>query len=86
MPIHYANKEAVFDPETIETMGKAFSAALESLRESGVHYPPLHDEWVRETLALRIIDTMQKGGECDLDSLRDDALGHLAQAKPPLKP
>jgi hypothetical protein len=83
MPISYAAKGAVFDPETIETMGKAFNAALESLRQAGIRYPDQYDEWVRETLALRIIETMQAGGECDLDSLRDDALSHLAHAKPP---
>ena len=81
MLTRYSAKDVVFDPETIETMGKAFNAALESLRQSGTQYSD--GEWVRETLALRIIETVQKDGECDLDRLRDDALTYLAHAKPP---
>jgi hypothetical protein len=84
MPIRrYAAKDAAFDAATIEIMSKAFNAALESLRQSRIQYPDQLAEWVRETLALRIIETAQNGGERDLDRLRDDALGHLALAKPP---
>jgi len=84
MPIRtYTAKDAVLDPATIETMSKAFNAALDSLRQSGAQYSAQQDEWVRETLALRIIETAQQRGEQDLDRLRDDALDHLAHAKPP---
>jgi hypothetical protein len=83
MPIRRYVKEIVVDPAHVEIMSKAFSSALDKLQQSGILFPPQHEEWVRETLALRTIETAQKGGERDLDQLRDDALGHLAQAKPP---
>lgn len=82
MPTRYA-KDIIVDPATVELMSKAFSDALDRLRQSGIHYPAPNDEWVRETLALRIIETVQKGGERDPDRIREDALGHLAHAKPP---
>jgi hypothetical protein len=56
---------------------------LDKLQQSGILFPPQYEEWARETIALRIIEVAQKSGERDLDRLRDDALGHLAQAKPP---
>jgi hypothetical protein len=83
MPIRRYAAEIVVDPATVTLMSKAFSGALEKLKQSDIRYPDDQDEWVRETLALRIIETAQNGGERDLDRLRDDALGHLAQAKPP---
>jgi hypothetical protein len=38
---------------------------------------------VRETLALRIIESVQKRDERDSIRLREDALTYLAQAKQP---
>jgi hypothetical protein len=63
-------------------MSKAFKDALERLRLSRVRPDP-EPEWVRETLALRIIESVQQRGERDPIRLRDDALSHLARAKPP---
>jgi hypothetical protein len=64
-------------------MHNAFENALGKLKESSIVYPGPESEWARETLALRIIETVQKRGERDLDRVSDDALVHLAQAKPP---
>jgi uncharacterized protein Yka (UPF0111/DUF47 family) len=74
MPTRYAPGK-YFDPQIAETMREAFEAACRSLEESGSINGTV--ESVRETLALRIIDTAQ-AGERDVDRLRDDALKHLA--------
>jgi hypothetical protein len=81
MPIRYV-KDIVVDPATVELMSKAFNDALERLRLSRTR-PEQEPEWVREALALRIIETVQQRGERDPIRLREDALRHLAQAKPP---
>jgi hypothetical protein len=60
-------------------MSKAFESALAKLKESSIVYPGTQEEWARETLALRIIETVQQRGERDLDRVREDALLHLAQ-------
>jgi hypothetical protein len=62
---------------------EASEGALAKLSESSIVYPEAHAEWACETLALRIIETVQKRGERDLERVRDDALLHLAQAEPP---
>jgi hypothetical protein len=85
MPTRYT-KDIVVDPATAALMSKAFTGALESLKQSAIRYPEHTTEWVRETLALRIIETVQKGGERDLERLREDALIHLAQSRPPRDP
>jgi hypothetical protein len=82
MPIRYA-KDIVVDPATAALMSKAFEGALAKLKESSIVYPDTQGEWARETLALRIIETVQKRGERDLERLLEDALLHLAQAKAP---
>ena len=64
-------------------MHEAFESALGKLKESSIVYPGPESEWARETLALRIIETVQQGGELDLDRVRDDALVHLARTRPP---
>ena len=70
-------------PATAALMSKAFESAFAKLNESSIIYPDAQAEWARETLALRIIETVQQRGERDLERVRDDALLHLAQAKPP---
>ena len=74
MPSRFAQS---FDPELADTMREAFNLALEAAKAS---VPTDELEWVRETLALRIIDTAL-GGESKFDRLRDDALAFLANAK-----
>ena len=74
-------------------MSKAFNDALERLQLSRIRPDQeservredlaLRIEWVRETLALRIIESVQQRGERDPIRLREDALTYLAQAKPP---
>jgi hypothetical protein len=44
-----------FDPETVETLGKAYDMALAALRDMG------QPEVVREVLARRIIAAARKG-------------------------
>ena len=82
MPTRYV-KDIIVDPATAALMSKAFEGALAKLSASSVIHPGAHAEWARETLALRIIETVQKRGERDLERVRDDALLHLAQAEPP---
>jgi hypothetical protein len=82
VPIRYV-KDIVVDPATAALMSKAFESALAKLKESSIVYPEAQVEWARETLALRIIETVQKRGERHLERIRDDALLHLAQTKPP---
>jgi hypothetical protein len=82
VPTRYA-KDIIVDPATAALMSKAFEGALAKLSESSIVYPGAQAEWARETLALRIIETVQQRGERNLDRVRDDALLHLAQAKPP---
>jgi hypothetical protein len=82
LPSRYA-KEIVVKPATAALMHKAFESALGKLNESSIVYPEPESEWARETLALRIIETVQQRGERDLDRVRDDALMHLAEAKRP---
>lgn len=92
MPIRYA-KDIVVDQAAADLMSKAFNDALERLRLSRIRPDrepewvreklALRIEWVREKLALRIIESVQQRGERDPIRLRDDALSHLAQAKPP---
>ena len=82
MPTRYV-KDIIVDPATAELMRKAFQGALQTLQESGSEFPEEQAEWVRETLALQIIASVQERGERDLDRLREAALLHLAQAKPP---
>ena len=84
MPIRRYAKDIIVDPAHVEIMSKAFSSALDKLQQSGILFPPHYQEWARETLALRIIETAQKSGERNLDRLRDDALRYLSQAKPPI--
>ena len=80
MPTRYIAGKS-FDPEASELMRQAFEAAWESLNAAGsVDAMPFRAEWARETLALRIIDFAQTG-ERDVDTLRDDALAHLARSK-----
>jgi hypothetical protein len=81
MPIRYV-KDIVVEPATVDLMSKVFRDALDELRQSGA-IPADEPAWVRETLALRIIETVQKRGERDPSRLREDALTYLAQAKPP---
>ena len=75
MPKHH------FDPE-ISIVMQSVDFAWEFLKSNGSPYTDGKSEWARETLALRIIDTSQKG-ERDVIKLREDAWGFLAQAKPP---
>ena len=82
MPTRYP-KEIVVKPATAALMHKAFESALGKLHESSIVHPGSQSEWARETLALRIIETVQQRGECDLDRVCDDALMHLAEAKRP---
>ena len=81
VPIRYA-KDIVVDQATVDLMSKVFNDALERLRLSRVRLGQ-EPEWIRETLALRIIETIQKRGERDPIRLREDALAYLAKAKPP---
>jgi hypothetical protein len=60
MPIRYA-KDIVVDQATADLMSKAFNDALDRLRLSRIR-PDQEPEWVRETLALRIIETVLKRG------------------------
>jgi hypothetical protein len=77
MPTRYAPGK-FFDAHVAETMREAFEAAWLSLQNGGsVHAAPDATEAVREALALRIIETAQRG-ERDVDRLRDDALRHVA--------
>jgi hypothetical protein len=71
------------DPATAALMSGAFDSALAKLRESSIVFPNEQADWARETLALRIIETVQQRGERDLERVRDDALLHLAQTKQP---
>ena len=82
LPARYATDIAV-QPATAALMHKAFESALGTLKESSIVYPEPESEWARETLALRIIETVQQRGERDLARVRDDALVHLARARPP---
>ena len=66
-----------FDPELTNIMGKALDAAWASL--SPGETAPHKRGWARETLALRIIETV-KGGERDTTRLRQDALVYLKLA------
>ena len=81
MPTRYA-PDTYFDPAVAMVMREAFDSAWEFLKSNGSPYTDGKSEWARETLALRIIDTSLKG-ERDAIKLREDALGFLAQAKPP---
>lgn len=85
MPTKYP-KDIVVDPATAALMSKAFEGAVAKLKESSIVYPAAQTEWARETLALRIIETVQKRGERDLERLREDALLYLAQSRPPRDP
>ena len=82
MPTRYV-KDIVVDSATAALMRKAFESALAKLTDAGVVLPDAHAEWARETLALRIIETVQKRNERDLERVRDDALLHLAESRPP---
>jgi hypothetical protein len=68
-----------FDPKSATAMGDAFNAAWDSLTRHA-DYKDGTEDWARETLALRIIETAQ-GGETDAERLRDDALAHLANLR-----
>jgi hypothetical protein len=70
-----------FDPAATALMHAAFEAAWKSLEEGGcVEAAPYSAERMRETLALRIIETADRG-ERDLIRLRNDALKHLASGE-----
>lgn len=70
----------VFNPQLADSMGDAFRAAWDMLVGSGsVYAQPFRAEWTRETLARRIIE-MARGGERDVDRLRDDAVAYLGEA------
>ena len=70
----------VFNPQLADKMGDAFHAAWDLLVASGsVYAQPFRAEWTRETLARRIIETA-RGGEADVDRLRDDAIAYLSDA------
>jgi hypothetical protein len=76
MPTRYAPNK-IFDPDLAKAMGEAFSVAWELLKGITVQ---AEAEKVRETLALRIIDTAE-AGERDPIKLSQDAIAHLAKAK-----
>jgi hypothetical protein len=78
MPTRYAPDKS-FDPAIADAMGEAFHLAWQSVAGSP-YVLGAKEEWTREILALRIIDTAQ-AGEHDVTRLRDDALAHLANAK-----
>jgi hypothetical protein len=82
VPTRYV-KDIVVDPATAALMRKAFASALAKLTDAGVALPNAQAEWARETLALRIIETVQKRNERDFERVRDDALLHLAESRPP---
>jgi hypothetical protein len=66
-----------FDPQLTNAMGNALDAAWASL--SPGETAPHKRVWARETLALRIIESV-KGGERDITRLRQDALAYLRLA------
>ena len=66
-------------PRRRALLQESIESALGTLKESSIVYPEPESEWARETLALRIIETVQQRG----DRVRDDALVHLARARPP---
>ena len=71
MPIRPFLKNATFDPEHVEAMGKAFDSAIRELHDSE------QSSVVREDIADRII-AVAKTGERDADklcALAMDALG-----------
>ena len=55
-------------------MGAAFNAALDALPDTP---DQARADWIRDTLAMRIIEKAQSG-ERDITRLRDDALAYLA--------
>jgi hypothetical protein len=67
MPIRYA-KDIVVDQATVDLMSKAFNDALERLRLS--RPPDQEPEWVRETLALRIIESVGNAHQRAAGSLK----------------
>jgi hypothetical protein len=85
--LHTVNGHAAFDPETVRALGVALDNAWRSLQRTGVYFTSRgHAEATRESLARHIIE-QAKGGERDLDRLREDALHNLAQSSiSPLKP
>jgi len=71
MPIRPYLKDAIFEPEHVTAMGKAFDSVIRELNDRGL--PPI----VREAIAERII-AIAKSGERDPDklcALAMDALG-----------
>jgi hypothetical protein len=62
-------------------MKQAFDAAWDTLKTGGsVDAAAYKAEWARETIALRIIEMVQRG-EHDISKLQADALVHLATAQ-----
>ena len=68
-----------FGAKQAHAMGDAFNAALDSLTSHADCKDGAAD-WVREVLALRIIE-MAQAGMTDVEQLRDDALAHLANLR-----
>jgi hypothetical protein len=66
-----------FEPEEISMLVGAFDLAWQSVVKSGAHLDD-QTEFVRETLARRIIETAKRG-ERNQRSLCDSALMHLTE-------
>jgi hypothetical protein len=77
MPMRYA-PGASFDPQVAIAMSEAFHSAWDVVKAA----PDMADgkaDWAKETLALRIIETAQRG-EHNVARMREEALAYLANA------
>jgi hypothetical protein len=75
-------KNTSIDPQTVEIMSQAYEAAAQTPKAADLAATsPSHAEWVKETLALRIIESATRG-ETDVIRLCEEAIDHLAKAKP----
>jgi hypothetical protein len=74
------SQSTIFAPETAQVMRQVYENAIKSLETT--HPIIVSEDWVRETLVLRIIETAKKG-ERDPACLHEDALAHLASMMPP---
>jgi hypothetical protein len=69
-----------FDPATCDAMGLAFNTAWQEVLVSGTRLASSdYADATREALALHIIE-LAKGGERDVNRLRDDAVAFVLDA------
>lgn len=81
MSSSYTNNAAI-TPGASEIMRAAYERAWQSPEAVKLAAASAsHADWVKETLALRIVERATQG-EKDADRLYQDALDHLAKAKP----